>query len=208
MVKLEEEVIALENALANYDTSKKFNLALCSGSHLIFTFTQKFLQDQGFDVITVDFEEFTYVSHIAGVDSHQFVEHQLSGIQQACEQANNPVVYLRKFTDFMIDNYFPVKELIINGVCVPDKNNLNADNADNFNLNHSNKEKYIPIIVACDDDLSFHNRQLMTQVSFVGWKMLERCKPLHVLNDQNFAKNHQHYDELIAFYKNKSKMTP
>jgi hypothetical protein len=207
-MSLQKDVFELENYLKKVKLAKNqlfsnpFSLAILSSHFLAGTFTDQLLKDQGFNVMTIDFEA---VNNLKNVTIDNFIEKQMKLIQNQCANLTYPIVHWKNFSVSKHDYYKneKVTEWLKKGfkissqlIYVHNDDEVYDSNGDNYEF----KPAFLVPIVISGNRISIDNRQMVNYCYVVDSLNLSECVNLHLINDALQDQKAQHLEKLQIFF--------
>jgi hypothetical protein len=182
-MSLAQHVTNLEEQLAKLDYQQSTGFAIQSASNQLFVFASRFLKDQGFNVITIDFGELFYTRDKSG---EEFVQEKIDKAIEKALAFEKPIIHLMKFAsydaaysknvhaiiekgiDISFNEHLEAKkhnEIILNSNTDTHSNNTNNNN-NITNTNISNEKKYFVPFAISSNTLLGHETTRLCQTCY------------------------------------------
>jgi hypothetical protein len=152
-------VTHLEEQLAKLDYRQSTGVAIQSASNQVFVFTNRFLKDQGFNPLTIDFGEIFYTRDKT---AEEFVHHKIAHAMQKALFFERPIIHLMKFASYDSAYSNIIHSIIEKGLDISDNPHLTAklNQAQGESGNENNKPYYVPFLVSSNTLLGHETTRL------------------------------------------------
>lgn len=154
-MSLAQHVINLEEQLAKLDYQQSTGFAIQSASNQLFVFASRFLKDQGFNVITVDFGELFYTRDKTG---EEFVQEKIDKAIEKASAFEKPIIHLMKFATYDVAYSKAVHAIIEKGIDISFNEHLEAKKKQDSN--QTDKKYFVPFAISSNTLLGHETTRL------------------------------------------------
>jgi hypothetical protein len=197
-MSLQHDVRELEGFLEEQDYLNKYCLSILAGDTLVFPFIAKFLQDQGYDILSFDFEEF---NHLGDTPAEDYFHEKTQWISEQCSHLTRPIIYISRFSSTDTRYKHLVLEWLEKGISIDDNHSFSY-----CDENGADRFIYAPVVIGSNSylDNSFENVQ--NHIHIVNYMNLRNCTWLQAYADSEEKKREQGYREIEKKYQPESRV--
>jgi hypothetical protein len=192
-MSLQRDVRDLESFLEEQDYLKKYCLSILAGDTLIFAFGNKFLHDQGYDVIDFDFEEF---NHLVDTPVEAYFQEKIQKISQQCSELTRPVIYISRFSSNDTRYKHLVLEWLEKGISIEDNHSFSY-----CDENGADRTIYAPVVFGSNAYLDNAFDEVQDRVHIVNYTRLRKSKWLNEYANADQKQREQVYSDIAKKYK-------